>query len=382
MAISTFPTPAAAASPTAPVGGSSLVFSGMMNTGNYTYGSSLAAGTYILSFYGSASGARYAFRAPNSNKTTILISGDTGAIVTTSSETSFNISQSLNGNWTPSQPFGTTNMVILRFGNGLFLAGGGQTSSSASGASWSSVSTGITSARLSFGNGVYVAGGNAGEIKSSTDLITWTGRTSNTATTIITINFGNGLFLYGTANGGLGTSTDGITWTARTSGSTNDILDIGYFNNQYVFVGYNNIRTSPDGTTWTSRTHPFGANSINSIAFGNGVYVATSTLGRIASSTDAITWTLRTSNSTQDLKSITFGNGIFAVCGGGASILTSTDGINWSDGNSSVSSTITLNAIAFGNNTFTAVGSTGWNTFTPASAGYIAVYTAIGSALN
>jgi hypothetical protein len=383
MAISIFPTPAAAATPATPVGSSSLVFSGFMNTGNYTYGSSLAAGTYIVTFYGTAPGARYSFRAPTSNRTTILVSGDTGTITTTSSETSFNISQSLSANWSASQALGTSATTSMFFGNGLFLAGGASSSQSSNGITWSSVSNGVTQPCFAFGNSMYVVGGLNGEIKSSPDLVNWTGRTPGTSSTIQAMNFGNGLFLYGTINGGMGTSTDGITWTARTSGTTNDIFAVGYFNNQYISVGYDNVRTSPNGTTWTSRTNPFtGGRTVFSVAFGNNVYVITADAGGIATSTDAVTWTLRTSGTTNNLRSIVFGNGIFVAVGLNNTAITSTDGITWNTAAPSIAATAALQAIAFGNNTFVAAGGAGWVSITPASSGYVSVYTASAGALN
>lgn len=382
MAYSVFPA-ASTASATTPVGGSSLVFSGFMNTGNYTYGSSLPAGSYIVTFYGTAPGARYNFVAPTSGKTTLVITGGTGAITTTSAETAFNIQQNLNGNWTPSQAFGTSNMRSVFFGNGLFLAGGAYGSYSTNGTSWTTISSGVgPTVYFAYGNSAYVVGGAVGEIKSSTDLITWTARTSNTSTGITCMGFGNGLFLYGTSNGGLGTSTDGTTWTARTSGSTNDIFAVGYFNNQYFAIGYDTVRTSPTGTTWTTRTHPFGAATIYSIAYGNNVYVITADSGKIATSTDGITWTLRTSGTGVSLRSVTFGNGIFVAVGDRTVGITSIDGITWYPAAPSIAATLSLAGIAFGNNTFVAVGDTGWASSTPSSGGYITVYTAAAAALN
>lgn len=384
MAITVYPTPSAA---TTPVGASSLIFSGYMNTGNYTYGSSLAAGTYIVTYYGTASGAKYAFTGPASNKSTVVLNGDTGTITTTTNETSFNISQNLNGNWTPLQSFGTTNMQQVAYGNNKFVAiGAAYAASTSNGTSWAVVSHGVASSNaVGYGNNLWLIGGgnSTGNLSTSTDLITWTARTSNTTSGIIALNYGNGLYLYGTPNGGIGTSTDGITWTSRTSNSAGgDVLSIGYYNNQYIATGYDYIGTSPTGATWTARTRPFSARQIWGVAYGNSVYVTVANSGGIATSTDAVTWTVRTSGTTADLFGVVFGNGIFTAAGSGSLALTSTDGITWNGAAPSIAGTQSIKGIAYGNNLWVVVGGQGWSSVTPASAGYVTVYSASGSTLN
>tara|TARA_R110000868_G_scaffold12570_3_gene59838 strand:- start:1042 stop:1470 length:429 start_codon:yes stop_codon:yes gene_type:complete len=74
----------------------------------------------------------------------------------------------------------------------------------------------------------------------------------------------------------------------------------------------------------------------NSVAFGNGVFVAVSmSIGTIAAtSTDGLTWTARTLPSSSYWSGVTFGNNSFLAVSGGTSgnstaAATSTDGVTW-----------------------------------------------------
>jgi hypothetical protein len=140
----------------------------------------------------------------------------------------------------------------------------------------------------------------------------------------------------------------GLKWAAPTSSgvftngnlkSTADTINQIAYNgtNLWVAVGAAGfLSTSTNGSTWTSRTSGFGANSVNSIAFGNGIWVAVGAAGTITTSTDGTTWTARTSNmSTNQINHIIYANGYFVAVGsgGGATndggIISSTDGITW-----------------------------------------------------
>ena len=52
------------------------------------------------------------------------------------------------------------------------------------------------------------------------------------------------------------TSTNMSTWTARTSGTTADLYSVSYANSQFVAYGNGVLLTSTNGTTWTSQTLP------------------------------------------------------------------------------------------------------------------------------
>jgi len=71
-----------------------------------------------------------------------------------------------------------------------------------------------------------------------------------------------------------------------------------------------------DYTLWTSRTSSFGADDIYRICYGNGLYIAAGTSGKLATSPDGITWTSRTSGfGGDDIYGICYGNGLYVVVG-------------------------------------------------------------------
>ena len=86
--------------------------------------------------------------------------------------------------------------------------------------------------------------------------------------------------------------------------------------------------------SWTTQTSPVNIDW-NSIAYGNGVFVAVSISGtgnRVMSSPDGKTWTSRTSPSDNNWCSVTYGNGLFVAVannGTGSKVMTSPDGTRW-----------------------------------------------------
>jgi hypothetical protein len=180
---------------------------------------------------------------------------------------------------------------------------------------------------IAFGNNLWAAGAGgyggyastAVDLRTSTDAITWTTRSVNitnvqnvdqgfTDYKIQSIAFGQNRWVL-SAGHRLRTSTDAITWTTRTStlsaGNYAAFNSIVFGNNLWVAGGNDNaagggygatagvIRTSTDAITWTTRTSNFGASTVNTIAYGNNLWVAGGYNGTIRTSTDAITWMTR-----------------------------------------------------------------------------------------
>jgi hypothetical protein len=85
---------------------------------------------------------------------------------------------------------------------------------------------------------------------------------------------------------------------------------IAYGNNTFVAFSYSTTTaaSSTDGITWTLRTLPTTGNW-SSTVFGNGIFFANGGWPSVgASSTDGITWTERTLPSVEDWRSVTFGD--------------------------------------------------------------------------
>ncbi len=125
---------------------------------------------------------------------------------------------------------------------------------------WTSRTTGLgASYGTAFGASLYVVGGIGGGLYTSSDLATWTSRTSQTTQQINSIAFGNSLFVLVGNSGAICTSTNGTTWTARTSGTTQALNDVQYAPGLGLWIACGDtgtILTSADAITWTSRSIP------------------------------------------------------------------------------------------------------------------------------
>ncbi len=130
----------------------------------------------------------------------------------------------------------------------------------------------------------------------------------------------------------------GITWTSQVSASDNNWDSVAYGNGLFVAVSYtgngNRVMTSPDGINWTSRTTP-NDNLWTAVTYGNGLFVAVAIVGPspqwVMTSPDGINWTGRTAAANSAWTSVTYGNGLFVAVGesGTNRVMTSPDGINW-----------------------------------------------------
>ncbi len=158
----------------------------------------------------------------------------------------------------------------------------------------------------------------------------------------------------------------GIKWTSRsTAGMNNGWNSVAYGNGLFVAVSEdltNRVMTSPDGINWTNIATPV-ANSWVSVTYGNGLFVAVSWDGnfnQIMTSSNGINWTSRTTPVNNIWNSVTYGNGLFvAVSEDGSSnrVMTSPDGINWTIGSSIPERS--WRSVTYGNGKFVAVSFSG-----------------------
>ncbi len=125
-----------------------------------------------------------------------------------------------------------------------------------------------------------------------------------------------------------------LSWVLGTT--TNETwISIAYGAGLFVAVsGSGKVMTSPDGATWTLRTAAV-ANQWSAVCYGGGLFVAVSISGsgnRVMTSPDGITWTSRTSAANNDWQSVTYGNGLFVAVsstGTGNRVMTSPTGVTW-----------------------------------------------------
>jgi len=152
-------------------------------------------------------------------------------------------------------------------------------------------------------------------------------------------------------------------WSAETSGfGTININSVTYGDGLYVAVGSSGtLTTSPDGTTWTTRTSGFGSDYINAVTYGDGLYVAVGSpysSPTLATSPDGTTWTTRTSGLSKLISAVTYGDGLYVAVGFDGGITTSPDGTTWTTRTSGFGTTI-IRGVTYGDGLYVAVGSSG-----------------------
>ena len=89
----------------------------------------------------------------------------------------------------------------------------------------------------------------------------------------------------------------------------NTTKSIKYVAVKYVAVGAGGtILTSSDGISWTSRTSGT-SQPLTGISYGGSTFVAVGASGTILTSSDGTSWTSRTSGTSQALSGVSYGKG-------------------------------------------------------------------------
>lgn len=189
-----------------------------------------------------------------------------------------------------------------------------------------------------------------------------------------------------------GTVTQPLNFTGRFINSNGSAWNAIWHNGSlYVAGGQSGIMaTSSDGITWTERTSGFGANNIQSITFGNGLWVAVGDAGIITTSSDGITWTARTSGmGTNTIFHVVYDNSLFVAVGGGGGttntggITYSSNGTSWTRKSQSITVGVTYNNVVWNGTNWIVVASSSTNNYlyasTPSGTWTAAIYSALGS---
>jgi len=298
--------------------------------------------------------------------------------------TTGNIATSSDGiTWT-TRSAGTGNAIQVIYAGGIFLAattGGLYTSTD--GLTWSSRTTNIPNVQLQavgyIGSTFYAGGSTDGLYATSADGTTWTLKRDASGGGIFAFDDVNGkvvaigdmgivvlaggtreayqpsftiAFNTSTTTGGRQIayngsnqwvmvssrglplySSDGNSWTAAALTGSNAMAAgncIDYLNGTYLIGGNNataSIATSTNGIDWTVRTTPT-TTGINKFAYGAGIYVAVGNSGNIFSSTDLVTWTSRSAGANA-FGDVIFDNNLFVAVGASGACYTSPDGTTW-----------------------------------------------------
>jgi len=133
-------------------------------------------------------------------------------------------------------------------------------------------------------------------------------------------------------------STDGITWNDQEDITTSaNMYGVAYGNSLYIIVGTNGtILTSSDKITWTSRTSGT-TEALYNVLWSGSQFVIVGTTGTILTSSDGINWTPRTSGTSEYLWGINWNGTQYVATGGTGTILSSSDAITWASQTSGIS---------------------------------------------
>ena len=257
-----------------------------------------------------------------------------------------------NTNWVTSSVFSSTTVNDVAYGNGRWVAvgGDGKTSTSTDGITWSSTTTVGNTRQLeavAYGNGLWIAVGRSGTtsascIYKSVDGYTWTSvfNSSSTSTYILRdVKYANGVWVaVGQQSGDslLCTSTDGTNWTVKSAGITGFYILYGveYGNNKWIVTSsYPGMITSTDnGSTWSApsiATWPSGPSS--EIFYSDNTWlVATGGTSLMSSTDNGVTWILSAFNvSLTDVSGISKFEDNWIIVETDGIVYTSKDTFNW-----------------------------------------------------
>lgn len=184
-----------------------------------------------------------------------------------------------------------------------------------------------------------------------------------TGTSIDLVRYGSGSV---TVAGGTGTAAWADFDLPQTGIPSFQPLFVKYVNGLWWTGGVSSpigrVFSSTDAVTWVSRSIGAAYTTVADIAYGNGTYVAAikgaGPNSNASRSTDGITWTSITSITTQT-NSVAFGNGTFVLglsSGVGGTVLTSTDAITWTTRATIFGATFTgvLGRVTYANSVFIA----------------------------
>ena len=323
--------------------------------------------------------------------------GSSGVILTSSdgvnwSSQSIDVLHQLYGiTWNGS----TTNpQYVISGDRGLLIT-------SPDGNTWTFRNTGVRAEALfsvawSPGLSLYVTVGANGVLLTSPDGITWTRQNSGTGAMLRRVVWSDDLqqFVAVGSSGLVITSVDGVTWTIRYQDEPSLILRGLVWNavrQEYVTVGTGGtVLTSKNGFTWRTPTNlnpdPTTQQTLYAIAWDgtNNQYVSVGSNGFLMTSPDAETWTARVTNVTSQLQGAAWnGTSGLVIVVGKETLLSSGDGITWNALSNDVTQTAAnLNGVAWGSNTFVAVGDGGTVVSSPDGAAWTDRTAASGTVLN
>ena len=179
------------------------------------------------------------------------------------------------------------------------------------------------------------------------------------------------------------TSSDAVNWTTHSLPEGEVWSSVKWLDNRFVATGWLTgpdvpgqgqqtigiIMTSTNGTSWNvvQETNTDPSTLGVSVAFGNGLFLAVSEEGHVASSADGITWTSQPDfPGNPETLAILYAAGRFVVVGNNFAAV-STDGMTWTTG--SLTGNDYWDNLTFGNGKYVAVSNASTNSFATSTDG-------------
>ena len=262
----------------------------------------------------------------------------------------------------------------VAFGNGTHVTVGNASNSftSADGVTWERHDLGPLrlSGPLAYGGGTFVAAGTSSNVFTSSDGVLWSPQSTGTNLGLNGIAHGSNTFVIAANNGLVLSSSNAVQWQLRSTPSTNPVYNVAWTGREFIFVtAQAEFLRSSNLVQWTTQQIATNSSS-NSYSFpgiaqGQGQYVLVgnhqSTAfdfivneGVIATSSNAVNWSLQSFPQLSGFARVTFAYGAFVAIGERGAIYTSTNGIIWTA--ASPVTTRNLSGICFGKGRFVAVG--------------------------
>jgi hypothetical protein len=229
----------------------------------------------------------------------------------------------------------------VAYGGGTFVTVGDDIATSTNGLDWTANPTRRTESLIdvTYGQGVFVAVGwfrEAAQLRTiltSTNGLDWSPRLVTTNASMLCVAYGAGKFVAAGWGKSFMVSTDGLNWTQHDFAAEQEqvVQSVLFANGIFVavgnFGGRATIWSSPDGTNWT-QTYSVENDTCYGVAYGGGIFVATSYKGKAITSADGVSWTARAVTG-YGLGQIAYGNGTFVTKTITEVLLTSSDGVGW-----------------------------------------------------
>lgn len=203
-------------------------------------------------------------------------------------------------------------------------------------------STGAQQGPIGYGGGIWLTAGQGGTVYTSTDLVSWTLRSTDGTTEWISWAYGDGYHVLVGSNK-VAYSTNGTTWTTGQPFGTDSQYAVGYGPNGFFSGGYQGNIYTGGPASWTQRVARVsgvdtigGSGQPNGAAYGNGKYIFGTNAGNgfLKVSTNLTSWTTQAlpMSPTRGVYNVMYSTKDNLWCIGGDSetvVWTSPDAVSW-----------------------------------------------------